>query len=924
MNINLLQSFQLAALPFLLITGSLISQEPRPPADKQPDAKTDNYGEPLPPKAVLRLGSSRWRNWNDVPFAFSPDSKTIAVRAGDNGIGLYDLATGKEQSQVKNITFPRRILFTSAGRQLLIQGMGRGMGLVNLASGKHGPIFDPPTEHELTLVRTSPDGMLAAFVTGPFGKEKDVTIWDVTMGKVVSTFKRDRTIVKALAFTHDSKTLAVVGTDAIIRFWDPASGKEGPQLPQLAAANDWLLAYSPDGQTLMSTSDKNVVRWDLTPRANNRTFKVPHKPAAISDDARLLALADNQRFVLWDAVEQKELCTLRFEASLSRNAAFSPDNRYFAAVTSPGDLVQLWDVATGKELHARGGHRGRVTSLAFLPDGKSLVAASLDGTIRQWDLTDGKELRSFRTSSGDTDHVACSADGKIVAGRSLSGVIWWDGKTGEVLNRVPPANSRIYLASWALAPDGKTVATYDDNTIRLWNTANGKPLQKFRDEGVVGKTMTFTPDGKGLLFRGQDSQIHLHEVATGKKVRSFKGETFALSMDGKVLAAEAGGTVHLWELASGKEQGRLTIQDTIDSLAWSPDGKLLAVGQYQIVAVHNVATGKEVERFTGHVGYDKVLAFSPDGQRLAAGAADATILIWEFNQKAAPVVLPKVDEAALVKRLEARKAKITRDAKAPDKPIINVYLAYTDCTDGDLQGLATLQHLRFLSISDTRVTDAGLKELAGLQRLESLDLARIKITDEGVKELDGLKNLQSLILTGTGVTDAGLKHLAGLTNLRTLTLMQTDVSDKGLAHLAGLRNLQSLLLSSTKVTDAGMKELAGLTGLQSLFLGSTRITDAGLKKLARLKELRSLDLNRTKVTDAGLKVVGDLANLTWLVLSGVEISDTGLKELTRLKKLRTLHLSGDQGSAQGVEMLRKALPGCDVRVTPARPKTGTP
>jgi internalin A len=135
---------------------------------------------------------------------------------------------------------------------------------------------------------------------------------------------------------------------------------------------------------------------------------------------------------------------------------------------------------------------------------------------------------------------------------------------------------------------------------------------------------------------------------------------------------------------------------------------------------------------------------------------------------------------AFVEKLDGT---VTRDEKAPGKPVLTVNLSYT------------------------KVTDAGLKELAALQ------------------------NLNTLNLRGTQVTDAGLKELAPLKTLTTLRLGKTDVTDAGLKELAALKNLTTLGLSETKVTDVGLKELATLKTLTALHMGKTDVTDAGLKEL---------------------------------------------------------------------------------------------
>ena len=79
--------------------------------------------------------------------------------------------------------------------------------------------------------------------------------------------------------------------------------------------------------------------------------------------------------------------------------------------------------------------------------------------------------------------------------------------------------------------------------------------------------------------------------------------------------------------------------------------------------------------------------------------------------------------------------EVTRDEKAPGKPVVTVTLAFTDVTDVGVKELAALKNLTTLSLRLTQVTDAGVKELAALKNLTTLHLFGTKVTDTGVKEL---------------------------------------------------------------------------------------------------------------------------------------------------------------------------------------------
>src|SRR5438876_1028156 len=69
-------------------------------------------------------------------------------------------------------------------------------------------------------------------------------------------------------------------------------------------------------------------------------------------------------------------------------------------------LVKVWDVETGKELRTLRGHSDRVDGLAFTADGRYLLTASWDWTMRLWDVNAGEQLRSFQFQGEPGVHVS--------------------------------------------------------------------------------------------------------------------------------------------------------------------------------------------------------------------------------------------------------------------------------------------------------------------------------------------------------------------------------------------------------------------------------------------------------------------------------------------------------------------------------------
>lgn len=149
------------------------------------------------------------------------------------------------------------------------------------------------------------------------------------------------------------------------------------------------------------------------------------------------------------------------------------------------------------------------------------------------------------------------------------------------------------------------------------------------------------------------------------------------------------------------------------------------------------------------------------------------------------------EEAEAAAAVEKLGGVVTRDEKAPGKPVVEV--SFQASTTGH------------------PVTDKDLAVLKGLKHLKVLYLGYV-----------------------TKTTDAGLVHLKGLTSLEKLTLPETDVTDAGMANLTGLKNLKSLgLVFCKKITDKSVPYLSQLKNLQELNVASTKITPRGIAALQK-------------------------------------------------------------------------------------------
>ncbi len=533
------------------------------------------------------------RIWDSVPggvnaLAMTPDQQFILAAGGDGKVRQWNLTDGTLTKTFEGPATPLlKLALSTNGQFVAAIGEDKQLHLWSFADGKL--VRSIPHLQPLRSVTLTADGVRAATA----GADGIIRVWEVATGQLLESFADHVGPIVTARYLADGVTLVSTGEDkllksvktSIIRAWPIHKG----------AVRDMAM-YQGGAQTISCGDDGLVIMTEVSNGTVSRTFKGGEfKPTTVAvrpDAQRIAAGTEAGEVLIWNVNAPDEPMQRLKVADVAPTAItalqWSPDQQKLAVATA-GKTVHVFgpslpniQPAIELALHQSFPGEGLVSEMQFAVDNRSVWLALSTGKIEEWAYAGIAATRQFN-HGGPVYGVAVTRDGKTVVSASTDQTVRvWDVPTQQQKFQLNGHTGAVHAVM--LSPDETfAISSGSDGTLRLWDIVGGRQLKQLARYDATMYSVAIHPNGQLLAAAGADRKVHLLDILTGSEQRVLEGHTDYVHsvtfnpVGDRVLSYGYAGHLKVWNTGDGAKLTEQRIGRVGNSARYSPDGKKLVL-----------------------------------------------------------------------------------------------------------------------------------------------------------------------------------------------------------------------------------------------------------------------------------------------------------------------------------------------------------